>query len=158
MFKFLQRWRSAQFARGLAHENGRGGPVDFAKARRCYWWAAVAGHRAAQFNLGGLYYNGRGGPVDYGRARCWWERAAAGYRLYDEGDVARVAKIRLLQRAGLALKEVARLLDCLGPAPLCDELRAQLRACRAENRARLAQLAETEALLARLLGESPAGA
>ena len=85
-------------------------------------------------------------------------RTAAGYRQYAETDVARVAKIRLLQRAGLAVKEVARLLDCLGPAPLCDELRARLRACRAENRARLAQLAETEALLARLLGESPAGA
>lgn len=85
-------------------------------------------------------------------------RTAAGYRLYAEEDVARVAKIRLLQRAGLALRDIGRLLDCLGPAPLCDELRARLRACRAENRARLAQLAETEALMAQLLGESPAGA
>lgn len=80
-------------------------------------------------------------------------RTAAGYRQYAETDVARVAKIRLLQRAGLALKEVARLLDCLGPAPLCDELRAKLRACQVENRARQRQLQATAELLAQLLGE-----
>ena len=33
-------------------------------------------------------------------------RNAAGYRLYDEKDAAQVAKIRLLQKAGLALKDI----------------------------------------------------
>ena len=80
-------------------------------------------------------------------------RSAAGYRLYGEADVAQVAKIRLLQQAGLALKDIALLHDCLHDRPqaFCPALRDKLRACQAETAARITQLQETQALLARLL-------
>ena len=78
-------------------------------------------------------------------------RSAAGYRLYDEADVAQVAKIRLLQQAGLALKDIALLHDCR-PQAFCPALRDKLHACQTATAARIAQLQETQALLARLLG------
>ena len=80
-------------------------------------------------------------------------RSTAGYRLYGEADVAQVAKIRLLQQAGLALKDIALLHDCLHDRPqaFCLALRDKLRACQAETAARITQLQETQALLARLL-------
>ena len=92
--------------------------------RRCYWWAAVAGHRAAQFNLGGLYYNGRGGPVDYGRARCWWERAAAG------GDPHLQFNLALLYLYVAALRDEAQARHWLEQAAAGDDeaIRAQARA------------------------------
>mgnify|MGYP000345195082 FL=1 len=80
-------------------------------------------------------------------------RNAAGYRLYDEKDAVQVAKIRLLQQAGLALKDIARLHDCLHDRPqaFCPALRDKLRACQMETEARITQLQETQTLLARLL-------
>ena len=85
-------------------------------------------------------------------------RNAAGYRLYDEEDMAQVAKIRLLQQAGLALKDIARLHDCLHDRPqaFCPALRNKLRACQAETTARITQLQKTQALLARLLHKDDA--
>ena len=77
MFKFLQRWRSTQFARGLAHENGRGGPVDYGRAR-CWWErAAAGGDPHLQFNLALLYLH-VAALRDEAQARHWLERAAAG--------------------------------------------------------------------------------
>ena len=81
-------------------------------------------------------------------------RNTAGYRFYGEEDVTQVAKIRLLQQAGLALKDIARLHDCLHDRPqaFCPALRA----CQAETTARITQLQETQALLARLLHKDDA--
>ena len=83
---------------------------------------------------------------------------SAGYRLYDEEDMAQVAKIRLLQQAGLALKDIARLHDCLHDRPqaFCPALHDKLRACQAETTARITQLQKTQALLARLLHKDDA--
>ena len=80
-------------------------------------------------------------------------RNAAGYRLYGEADVAQVAKIRLLQQAGLALKDITLLHDCLHDRPqaFCPALRDKLHACQTKTAARIAQLQETQALLTRLL-------
>lgn len=85
-------------------------------------------------------------------------RNTAGYRFYGEEDVTQVAKIRLLQQAGLALKDIARLHDCLHDRPqaFCPALRDKLRACQAETAARITQLQETQALLARLLHKDDA--
>ena len=85
-------------------------------------------------------------------------RSAAGYRLYGEADVAQVAKIRLLQQAGLALKDIVLLHDCLHDRPqaFCPALRDKLRACQAETATRITQLQETQALLARLLHKDDA--
>ena len=85
-------------------------------------------------------------------------RNAAGYRLYDEEDMAQVAKIRLLQQAGLALKDIARLHDCLHDRPqaFCPALRDKLRTCQAETATRITQLQKTQALLARLLHKDDA--
>ena len=62
--------------------------------------------------------------------------------------------IRLLQQAGLALKDIALLHDCLHDRPqaFCPALRDKLHACQTKTAARIAQLQETQALLTRLLG------
>ena len=85
-------------------------------------------------------------------------RHTAGYRFYGEEDVTQVAKIRLLQQAGLALKDIARLHDCLHDRPqaFCPALRDKLRACQAETATRITLLQETQTLLARLLHEEDA--
>ena len=66
--------------------------------------------------------------------------------------------IRLLQQAGLALKDIVLLHDCLHDRPqaFCPALRDKLRACQAETATRITQLQETQALLARLLHKDDA--
>ena len=80
-------------------------------------------------------------------------RNAAGYRLYHADDVALVRKVRLLNQAGLSLKTLALMRDCLRDAPqdFCTELRATLRAQQAEIARQMALLAQSQALLASLL-------
>ncbi len=54
------------------------------------------------------------------------QRTAAGYRLYGQADVRRLYRIVALRRLGLALEEVARLLDGGGPdlaETVCRQLR-----------------------------------
>ena len=81
-------------------------------------------------------------------------RNAAGYRLYDAADVALVRKVRLLNQAGLPLKTLALMRDCLRDEPqdFCAELRRALHAQQAEIARQMLLLGQSQALLASLIG------
>jgi TPR repeat protein len=51
---------AAQYNLGVLYENGRGTPVDFAKANEWYRKASVQGDALAIGNLGMLYVRGQG--------------------------------------------------------------------------------------------------
>lgn len=74
-------------------------------------------------------------------------RSAAGYRLYDADDVARLATICRLRQAGLPLAEIGRVLDAATPqlvaalAVRLAELGDQIEALRARQRTILGALA-----------------
>ena len=55
-------------------------------------------------------------------------RNAAGYRLYRAADADLVRKVRLLNQAGVPLKDLALMRDCLRDAPqhFCPDLRRRL--------------------------------
>jgi TPR repeat protein len=85
----------AEFLVGLLYANGRGVPMDFARAADWYRLAAEQGYPPAQNNLGVLYLNGDGVPHEHAEAFKWFSLAAtrglplaqsnlAG--LYEEGD------------------------------------------------------------------------
>ena len=57
--------------------DGKGGPQDFAEARRLYSLAAAQGLAAAQNNLASMHYEGMGGPQDHMEARRLYSLAAA---------------------------------------------------------------------------------
>jgi len=80
-------------------------------------------------------------------------RNAAGYRLYSAADIALVRKVRLLNQAGLPLKTLALMRDCLRDEPqeFCAELRGTLRAQQMEIARQMALLAQSQALPASLL-------
>ena len=80
-------------------------------------------------------------------------RNAAGYRLYDAADVALVRKVRLLNQAGLPLKTLALMRDCLRDEPqdFCAELRRALLTQQAEIARQMVLLGQSQALLASLL-------
>lgn len=56
------------------------------------------------------------------------KRGANGYREYDAADIEMVQKIALLNKAGVALKDLALMRDCLHDKPqdFCDALRGRL--------------------------------
>jgi TPR repeat protein len=62
---------------GLASEQGKGVPQDYAAARAYYQAAAERGAADAALLLGVMHYQGKGTPQDYEEARRWFERAAA---------------------------------------------------------------------------------
>ncbi len=73
-------------------------------------------------------------------------RSAAGYRLYDDGDVARLQQVLLHRELGLPLEQIAAVIDAPGFRRV-DALRAQ-RAALAEKRDRLdGMLAAVDAAL-----------
>lgn len=80
-------------------------------------------------------------------------RSEGGYRLYDAQDVAYVQKIALLNHAGLPLKEIALLRNCLRDQPqdFCSELRGRLDAVRQEIDQKIGQLQASKALLTQML-------
>lgn len=81
------------------------------------------------------------------------QRSEGGYRLYEAEDVAYVQKIALLNQAGLPLKEIAQLRDCLREQPqdFCSGLRARLQAVSDDIDRKVADLRASQALLADLL-------
>ena len=68
--------------------NGRGGPQDYATARKWCEKAAVQGNAWAQAQLGQLYANGRGMPQDLTTARKWYEKAAAQGNAWAQAQLA----------------------------------------------------------------------
>jgi len=73
------------------------------------------------------------------------QRSAAGYRLYDDGDVLRLQQVLVLRELGLALDEIAAALDTADRATLLRRHRAAL----VEKRGQLdAMLAAVDAALA----------
>ena len=56
------------------------------------------------------------------------KRGANGYREYDEADIETVQKIVLLNKTGVALKDLALMRNCLRDKPqdFCDALRGRL--------------------------------
>lgn len=86
-------------------------------------------------------------------------RTAGGYREYAERDVSFVRKAAMLNRAGLALKDIALLRDCLHDEPqdFCAELRGRLHAARAAALDEIERLRQSELLIAALLGDGENG-
>ena len=80
-------------------------------------------------------------------------RTAQGWRDYDAADVAFIRKVALLNRAGVPLKDLALMRDCLRDEPqdFCADLRARLMATRAHLVDEIARLQQSEWLLAGLL-------
>ncbi|NYI05644.1 MerR family transcriptional regulator [Allostreptomyces psammosilenae] len=79
-------------------------------------------------------------------------RRPSGYREYDEADVARVRRIRLLLAAGLGTAVIAEVLPCMWDAgellaPACDELTDDLARERDRITEAIEELAEARALL-----------
>ena len=67
---------SAQLNLGALYYTGKGGPQDYAQARKWFLKAAEQGHSDAQFLVGAMYEKGEGGPQDYAQARNWYLKAA----------------------------------------------------------------------------------
>ena len=82
-------------------------------------------------------------------------RNGAGYRLYDEQDIEYVRKVSMLNRAGLALKDIAILRDCLNDRPqdFCPALRGKLHEVSAKIERQIIELQALQTLLACLLGK-----
>ena len=82
----VQMWRpiadlgdaDAQFALGVAYDNGQGVPKDYVQAVKWYRLAADQGNAKAQTNLGVAYAAGQGVPKDYTLAYMWSNLGAAG--------------------------------------------------------------------------------
>ncbi len=83
------------------------------------------------------------------------QRAANGYRVYDDTTLARLRFIRTAQTAGLTLAEIASVIHVRddGTAP-CSHVDSLLETKLAEVRSRRRQLATLEAELAHLLDRS----
>ena len=83
-------------------------------------------------------------------------RTAAGYRMYANGDTARVRRIVLLNRAGLALAALRPVIACevrggAGFRP-CDALKEKLQTTAAELSEQIDRLRRARAVLVRLIG------
>ncbi|MDO4643720.1 MAG: MerR family transcriptional regulator [Cardiobacteriaceae bacterium] len=80
-------------------------------------------------------------------------RSDRGFRIYREDDVAIVRKIILLSQAGLALKDIALLRDCLygHPQQFCNALREKLRERQSDIDRQIDVLAQSKTLLNTLL-------
>lgn len=85
-------------------------------------------------------------------------RTPSGYREYDERDIGFVRKAVMLNRAGLALKDIALLRNCLNDEPqnFCSELRGKLADTQARIRQQIDGLHRSEQLIAALLAAEKA--
>ncbi len=85
-------------------------------------------------------------------------RTASGYRTYGNGDVERVQRIVLLNKAGLTLERVRPIVACevrgsAGFRP-CDALKTSLRHAVAELNEQIDKLLGVRTLLAELIGDA----
>ena len=80
-------------------------------------------------------------------------RTAAGYRQYNVSDTEFVRKAALLNHAGVPLKDIALMRDCLHDEPqdFCPELRGRLHAAQERLAEQIADLQQSARLLAELL-------
>ncbi|MDO5290281.1 MAG: MerR family transcriptional regulator [Pseudomonadota bacterium] len=80
-------------------------------------------------------------------------RAESGYRVYAPEDVTFVKKIKLLNHAGVPLKDIALLRDCLHDEPqdFCHDLRARLAQRKRDIDQQMALLQKSRALIDQLL-------
>ena len=80
-------------------------------------------------------------------------RTPSGYREYDERDICFVRKAVMLNRAGLALKDIALMRDCLNDEPqnFCPALRGKLADILTHIGSQIDSLRQSEQLLAGLL-------
>lgn len=85
------------------------------------------------------------------------QRPQGGIRRYGSKDVARVKFVKAAQRLGFSLDEIGELLK-LEDGTQCAEAAGLAAARLADVRARLADLAQMEAALAKLVGECEARA
>jgi TPR repeat protein len=69
---------AAQYNLALIYVQGKGRPVDEAKAAEWMQKAAESGNPQAQYDLGAFYQFGRGVPIDKAKAAEWTGRAADG--------------------------------------------------------------------------------
>lgn len=77
-------------------------------------------------------------------------KSPAGYRLYNEADLARLERIRTYRAAGLSLKRIEELLQADDPDHLTQALEARLIALNQE----IQQLREQQHLVIDLLGQA----
>lgn len=85
-------------------------------------------------------------------------RTAQGWREYDAADAVFIGKAAQLNRAGVPLKDLALMRDCLRDEPqqFCAELRARLASTQEDLVDEIARLQQSELLLMGLLGENRA--
>lgn len=81
------------------------------------------------------------------------QRNSSGYRIYKAQDIDFIKKVMILNRAGLPLKDIALLRDCLNDEPqdFCTVLRRKLEDKRADIDRQIDSLNESKALLDNLL-------
>ncbi|HEY0119890.1 MAG TPA: MerR family transcriptional regulator [Cellulomonas sp.] len=87
-------------------------------------------------------------------------RTSAGYREYDDADVAIVAHVRTLLAAGLPTATIAEMLPCLEErdgrlTPVCADLAANLRRERKRLDAQLDTLVASRSILDGLIAAGP---
>ncbi len=87
-----------QFNLGLIYENGKGRPVDFAKAEALFQDAATHGHSQSMVQLAGIYFHGLVGTRDDDQALEWYKKAAA------LGDRDALYQLGLFSETGVAAK------------------------------------------------------
>ena len=83
-------------------------------------------------------------------------RTAQGWSEYDAADAAFIRKAAQLNRAGVPLKDLALMRDCLRDEPqqFCAELRARLASTQEDLVGEIARLQQSARLLADLLAAS----
>ena len=81
------------------------------------------------------------------------KRTSGGYREYGLEDIGFVKKVMLLNHAGLPLKDIALLRDCLRDEPqnFCSELRGRLIDTQSDIDRQIRALRESKALIGSLL-------
>lgn len=85
---------NGQFNAGLIYQEGKGLPVDLAKASDLYMHAAQQGHTQAMVQLADIYLNSH----DYEKALAWYKEAA------DRDDRNALYHLGLLSETGVATK------------------------------------------------------
>ena len=89
---WLERYRAraehgepiAEAEMGYLYENGKGVPLDYAKALGWYMKSADQGSADGEAALGSMYYYGRGVPANDAVAWRWYSKAAAQGNPYSE--------------------------------------------------------------------------
>lgn len=91
-------------------------------------------------------------------------RTTGGYRDYAEGDLATVARIRVILDAGLSVEVARTYLDCVGTADasgatvqMCPALRAEMRRVEERLERDAARISRTRAGMETLLGSGAGG-